>query len=446
MKRALRTSLLLATVILSTVLADSTLAQCSAGWLDNQGLQDLVARTLGGDVPTPQATLEEVTERVDDRRRPETPIVSQIAATTSGAPAPSPVGRPEIADLFAVALGQDAIGVTDGALTLNVNAFGVLALTRPEVLDSPTEYLEYGALRRFGAGLTLGGKGLAVDSDGDGEVEPAQEAEEATDIIGYEARWQVFGSRDPMDERNFERVRKSSQPLMNQVAAGYGGLLVLLGGPIGDGTIEVQRSEGVITCIKAEHVRRFLASPDSEPILSGLRKNVDALLTKIGESLKEIEHAPVWTLFAGGTERADGFGPDEERAGLRGAFGTTGHSWVLNLEWERLDGLAGAPDPTTWTLGGEWIRQWKRLFTPTKQHAQISASLSGERFEDVPDADYDEVVKVGVRLDYPIWENVVVPVSLTWANHASLIDEDDELVAHVGFSVDFKELLKGKKK
>jgi hypothetical protein len=195
-------------------------------------------------------------------------------------------------------------------------------------------------------------------------------------------------------------------------------------------------------CYHSEKLDAILSQDEYQPLFAAAAEQSAALTAAIQEAYKRIDRRPVLTLVAGGARRAAGFGADEDKAALRFAWspqaGKVTHTG--NLEWRRVENLTGSSDARTWKLGYEYSRLVLAGTSFSKDGATLSMAGAYEMYDHVPDAKYDTVAKLNAKLDFPISEGVSVPLSVTWANHESLITGEKELRAHFGFSIDLSKL------
>ena len=119
--------------------------------------------------------------------------------TATGASA-ALVDSPRQTGAIATALQQGLVKRGGGgALAISLAPFAWLSAAKPpSYFDDPSTYGNYDAARRLTGSLTLGGKGDAIDADGDGTLDDPAEAKSLADSIGVELQYR-FGSRDRRD-------------------------------------------------------------------------------------------------------------------------------------------------------------------------------------------------------------------------------------------------------
>ena len=411
-------------------LPDAVLAQCAEGQLDQDQILELIEADLTEEQPS--VALDNLVDA------PETsPAARQLQAPSSTDASTSLVDEPGFTNFLGLAIDNDLVSSEDNALTVNLNLFAFKAAVQPRVLDSQELYgsSQNTLLRRFGGAVTLGGQGAAFDQDGDGDIEEAVEAEELQDSVNWELRYRFWGTRDRRDDRNFKRLVAAVADLSDRVDEMAQSLL-------GDLFLSLGSTAG--SCVERTQVESFLARPEIRLRRQGLVSRVRDLNAATVKVNEKIDASVIWSLVAGGIRREDQLGPEETRIGLRGAFGSEGsdRNWTLNLDWTETEGLLGADDPTTLRAALQLSTLWLEGLPLSPDGITVSVGGAYEMFEDVPDAAYDTNAKLNVKLEYPLSRTMSIPISVTWANHKNLIEGEDELRGHVGFTLDLGQLLK----
>lgn len=407
-------------------LPDAGFAQCAEGQLDQGRILDLIEADVSA------ALLDNLADA------PETsPVSKQLSAPSSTEASTSLVDEPGFTNFIGLAFDNDLISSTNNALTVNLNLFAFKAAVQPRVLDSQELYgsPQNTLLRRFGGAVTLGGKGVAFDQDGDGDVEEALEAEELQDSVNWELRYRFWGTRDRRDDRNFQKLKTAVSALSDQVDEIAQSLL---------GDLFLSLGPTTSPCIERAQVESFLARPDIQLRREGLVRRIKDLRAATSKVNERIDASVIWSLVAGGIRREDRLGPEERKIGIRGAFGSEGsdQNWTLNLDWIETEGLPGAADPTTFRAALQLSALWLEGLPLSPDGITVSLGGAYEMFDDVPEAAYDTNAKLNVKLEYPLTRTISIPVSLTWANHKDLIEGEDELRGHIGFTLDLGQLLK----
>jgi hypothetical protein len=354
------------------------------------------------------------------------------------------VNAPDFTTLLSAAFDQTA-GNADGddeqGYTLNINPFLLAVLYDNDNYYSPAQYMDRNLrmLRRLGASVTFGGKGESFDRDGDGVKEDALDASSPDDIITWEFRARLLGSRDrrerfteilqAMDQTsNFELTTESKRAIIVKLVAG--------------GAFP----NDALPCIRNDKLEVF------KPEIDELINLLIAENTSVRSALEKIDNDPLVTAVVTGVERKHDFGSDKHGIGLRATWlGFDG-----NAEWLHMSGLTkGAEDMDQFKLGLDYkmqlLKGWEldgwRLVKPEKASkgwlkngidASVSAAL--EIYDDTPDVSHDTNVKLQGKLEIPVTEGVRLPLSITWANHEDLLDKDDRIVGHFGINVDTSKL------
>jgi hypothetical protein len=412
---------------------------CPTSFVGNPGLQQLIDQAIS----TEGARREIVNATVDDPPRAAT-AGKRIAAPSGAAGSGQIADGASITELFSLAQ-NDLIDIGDSSVTLSLNLFGFVSAFNPDVIDYQSEYERYTFLRRFGGSLTFGGKGEKFDRDGDGEADEALQADNFGDIVTWEVQYRFFGSRDRRDRRNYERYFEAIGPTFFDSTTDTGWVAERVGF-INRHTTDFSnmRRDADGDLCKAD-VDSFLNDPGIQAELQEIGATLDSLKKEIKEAGEANDKSMVWTAVIGGTDRGEEFGPDTRMAAIRGNW----RSMTLNLEWSETEGLMAAADPVTWKLAVEQNWSWlkdSKLFG--KNGADVALSGSYEVFDDVPSAAHSTNAKLNAKLELPIarLEGLKIPISVTWSNHKDLITDEDEVVGHIGFTIDTKGLLKiGKK-
>jgi hypothetical protein len=409
-------------------LPNGVFAQCTEG-LDQEQILDLIETDLTAE--SPAIPVESLVDA------PETgPVAKQLVAPSSTAASTSLVDEPGFTNFLGLAIDNDLLSSESNALTVNLNLFAFKTAVQPRAMESQQLYgsAQNTLLRRFGGAVTLGGKGAAFDQDGDGDIDEAIEAKELQDSVSWELRYRFWGTRDRRDDRNFQRLETAVFDLSSKVEEMAQSILGDLFQSLGSGD----------TCIERAEVESFLAKPEIRLRRQGLAGRVRELRAATLKVNEKIDSSVIWSLVAGGIDREDQLGPEEKRVGIRGAFGSenSDRNWTLNLDWTETEGLLGASDPTTLRAALQLSTLWLEGLPLSPDGITVSVGGAYEMFEDVPAAAYDTNAKLNVKLEYPLSRTMSIPISLTWANHKDLIEGEDELRGHIGFTLDLGKLLR----
>ena len=340
-------------------------------------------------------------------------------------------------DLFSVLGGSiqsGLIGEADGVLSVAFSPFLWKVLANSENWSDQEKYTDPTNewLRRFAVEASFGGKGEALDSDGDGTAEEALVGD-FSDIFSWEARFRLSSSgRDFREETNWNQIQEITKPSLRElsslIATLHPVMLAALPEP----------------CYSTEEFKQQLEVEAVRERIDGIKKRYEAERMKFDASVGaalEIIQRNVWSVVVGGTQREAKFGRDEFYAALRGTYPIKlGQDLSFNLRWKEVRSLDAAPDPTTWTLGAKWTS------TILKGHFAnglvVNFAATWEYFEDVPEAEHDDILKVQGGLDIPIADGIKLPVTVIWANHEDLVQDADVVEGHFGISFDVSKLLK----
>jgi hypothetical protein len=186
-------------------------------------------------------------------------------------------------------------------------------------------------------------------------------------------------------------------------------------------------------------VDRFVK--DNGPLLTQLGQTESLLKNEIEAAFKEIDQSWIATLVVGGTERNERFGQDKRNVALRVAKGLEKRGVTGNLGWSRADAGEGVDDPWMIKAGLEYSALLIQGSTKGND-VTLSASAAYEFYQDVPDAAHDRIAKLNMKMEYPLGDAIKIPISVTWASHADLLSDEDEVRGHVGFTVDLSGLKK----
>lgn len=376
---------------------------------------------------------------------PTSPSAARTTAPSSSS-ATELVDAPSLPTLVSLALENDLATFDDNISTFGLNFFALAGLARPSILDEQERYERLGWLRRLGGSVTLGGEGEKFDRDGDGEAEDPAKSKDLGDIVTVEVQYQIFGSRDRRDRENYSRYMTRA---VDEVRTAYDlayqeALLPLLTQLTAIAGVE---ENGEIRFDEAK-VDQFLTRADVLESLTPAAVLRSRLRSSIEEINEEIDRRPVMTFVVGRTQRKEQFGGDKWKAGLKAAWGTPlGDQTVdhtFNVDWTSTDAMAMLPKSSMLKTGYKLSTLLLKGSALAEEGATLSFSAAGEFYRDVPGAMHDQVVKAGVKLEFPVAKGIRLPISVNYANHRDLLSDSDEVIGHVGFSLDLSEIRKGK--
>jgi hypothetical protein len=369
-----------------------------------------------------QATAVDALATAVDQLPRTSPRAKQVAAP-SAAGAGTVSDAPSFPELFGLALDSDLVRVGKGALTLDLNLFGFRTLFKPEVLDRQTAYGSHGSslMRRVGGALTFGdGRGASAESP--------------FDIVTWEVRGRVAGSRDRRDFGNFRKYEAAVLAPESDIGRAIGDFV----------RIHLPDISGMLVnnVLDAKKFRAFLKEPRIVQELAGLAPRLDEFIRAHDAITSRIDRATVWTVVAGGTWRNANPGPDRLELGIRGVagFGPVDHTW--NLEWVQNNGLDAFPDASTWKAAYAATALVLQGTALTRDGAELSVSVAAERYRNVRGAAHDTVVKANATLALPIGRGMTLPATITYANHRDLLADSGEVIGHVGLALDLSEFRK----
>jgi hypothetical protein len=382
------------------------------------------------------ATSVDALARAIDRQPRISPVGKQVSAPSLGGSSGPVVDLASFPELFGLALDNNLVQFGQGAFTLDLNLFGFRTLFGPEILDRQSLYGSRGnsLIRRFGGAISLGGAGDTFDADGDGTPETVPDAAGPFDMVTWEVRVRVLGSRDRRDDVNFRRYEASVLAPDTDLGRAIGDFI----------RAHIADIDGMLVnnVLDADRFNAFLQRPDIARELAAIVPLADRFVRADAAVTTAIDRAAVWTLIAGGTERKPEFGPQKFKLGLRGVAGTgvVDHTW--NVDWMNLEGLAMFPDATTWKAGYQATARVLQGTALTADGIEIAVAAAAEHYRNVPGARHDTVMRASATLELPIGAGMKLPVSMNYANHPDLLTDQNRIVGHIGFAIDLAELRK----
>jgi hypothetical protein len=365
-----------------------------------------------------------------------TPSDKQLSAPGTASVSPDVVSAPDFTTLLGLAVESGLISQTTGATTLNLNLFAFVAAMNPRVVQEQEQYERFTRLRRLSGSITLGGRGDAIDH-GNGMVDEPRTADKSTDIITWELRVRLWGSRDRRDKQNYEKFLGKDSPVARSDVELSQQLTRL-----------VQRyftlhSEQLSVFCKPD-VDAFIADSSNRAALAAfakadaqLRQEYDAIAAQIDESL-------LVTAVFGGTERHNPiFGPNKRLYGLRASWAATDMTLDANLDYNQIKSFRGAPEQKSVKLGLAYNGTYLRDLVGYKdQGITLTFAAAFEKYHNVPAAAHDKIESANLKLTYPVTETINLPFSITWANHADLLRGEREIRGNIGFTYDLSPLFK----
>lgn len=414
----------------------------AAVWLTTAAVPALAQQKLSKPDTIDQFILRELAERaaadaVETIPR-EAPRAKQLTAPSAAGGA-DPVDAPSFTELIAVAFDNQFLKREDDVFTIDLNLFAFRALVDQSVID---EQPRYGTrvndiLRRFGGSVSFGGKGEAFDADGDGKAESAKKAEEATDIVTWEFRYRLFGSRDRRDDENLRRYVAATEATSDELQAEIANLVASFADGIG-------QLAPAGTPLTADSFARVKALPGFEAALDALVPRYAAAIKPDAEAIEAIDKRAIWTVVGGGTQRKAQFGPNKWRVGLRGVLNSGRLDHTFNADFSRIDAFLGKDAADTFKAGYEASAQVLKGRTFGEDGAKLSLSAGFEKYRNVPDVKHETIAQASARIDFPIAEGITLPMSVAYANHKDLLTEGGQVIGNVALAIDFSGLNKKK--
>jgi len=352
--------------------------------------------------------------------------------TTTGASA-ALVDSPRQTGSIAAALQQGLVKRGgDGALTISLAPFAWLSAAKPPgYLDEQSAYDRYDAARRLTGSLTLGGKGDAVDADGNGTVDDPAEAKSLADSIAIELQYR-FGSRDRRDypipevlksnAEEFFTALKTASAIRNMLNPEFRG-----GGMLDDASCERLAKQVV------EH-----------PEFQNLEKTYQKFSDAIKVEQDRIDRSWIVSVAATALQRKDYLGPDKYALALRGLKGLESAEYLkFNAELGRIAHAGdGRRNIDSVKLAAEYARPVLAGVDFGGGQPTFSAALTAEHYRNVSAPAPNSVATFGLKWVFPIAKGVSIPLSISWANHTALLSDKDDVFGHVGIDLDLDQLSK----
>ena len=90
-----------------------------------------------------------------------------------------------------------------------------------------------------------------------------------------------------------------------------------------------------------------------------------------------------------------------------------------------------------------WSRPWRspRALPLRFGQGRWAVSLAAEKNWEAPANAKKSQALLGLRYEVPVSDSITVPFSLKWSNRNELLQDESEVVGHVGFSINFDSLL-----
>lgn len=356
-----------------------------------------------------------------------------IGALVSGAWNPAVLG---------LAIDSGLVSESGGAYSFAVTPFAWFALFDPTVNTDPAKYMELDWARRVSGKVTLGGKGEAFDRDSDGTVDEALEAESRTDIVTYELAWRFYGSRDRLDGRSPEIVQAAVQSVRQNNPA----LVQKLDQQVEEtisAAIQGTCGSGDDSPLNAADCFCLQARIDGEAA-AALADYEKLRWAAVDAAIRTIDSQWVWSAVVTGTEREAEYGGDKRGFGIRGSYGVADDQTLLSgthhdfeFDHVRNELSSGSVELKGWKLGYKFSKPLSLDYGGGAKPTVLSLAGAVEKYSDAPATMKDSIAKLQIKWSVPLSEGVKVPLTLTWANRTELLADEGDVIAHLGFTIDF---------
>jgi hypothetical protein len=391
-------------------------------------------------VSAQECRADELVDRILNQAAPPEPRAdettdAEIDSPTTAGTSTALADSPQKTNLFAIAMQQGLIDRTDtGAISISLAPFAWAESRAPDLFAENDAYERYARSRRLTGTVAFGGTGDALDSDGDGTPEEPAEAKELSDSIVLELQYRFYGTRD---RREFPFQFRSALLRANERFNSRVGTADLTRA-VGERVLALG-DEG----LSEEACDQIVADLGNHPDVRPLLEERDTLERVINAEIEAFDRSWVWSAALSAVEREEYLGGDKFGVSLRGLKGLEDDEFFkFNADYARVESLTGDNDDLRQVkLAAEYSRPVMSFLDDGEGPPRFSVALTAERYENAPPDVPDSVAKLGVRWSFPLARGVAIPVSLTWANHVALLSEEEEVIGHVGITLDFDSLL-----
>lgn len=353
--------------------------------------------------------------------------------TATGASA-ALVDSPRQTGAIATALQQGLVKRGGGgALAISLAPFAWLSAAKPpSYFDDPSTYGNYDAARRLTGSLTLGGKGDAIDADGDGTLDDPAEAKSLADSIGVELQYR-FGSRDRRDHPVPLVLREDVQNFFNAMHAAKGIRAQV------NAAFERVPDDARIDDATCEQLAQDMVR---QADFRELKNTYGELSRQISTEQRRIDTSWVVSVAATALQRKDYLGPDKYTLALRGLKGLEAAEYLkFNVELGRIEHAGeGRRNIDSAKLAAEYSRPVLPGVDLGGGQPTFSAALAAERYRNVSAPAPGTVATLGLKWVFPIAKGISIPFSISWANRTALLSDKDEVFGHVGINLDLDQL------
>lgn len=390
------------------------------------------------------ATAESLLRSAPNKVQPEESAPSALGASTSI------VDSAERPSWIALALASGLVSDgEDGSITVSISPFDWLSSQRPKgYFDDQLNYRRLEGARRITGSVTLGAQGIPLDQNGDGTAEPAEPAKSLGDSIGIEVQWRFWGSRDRRDINLDESSLRLASASGKDIRVAHREFIERLAAkhrsgdaPSFDNWLMATLPDQAIPESDCRNIAKRLAN-DSSFVHAEYADDAE-FQKAMDEFNRRIDGAAVWSLALNYLDRKSYLGPDRTGIAIRGVKGfpdrnkqrfLDGGSFKFDLEYGKDDfENPTLKDMSSLKLGAQWVKPANAL----PEGSVYKYALTGEKYRNAPADVKSSVAKFEFALEVPLKEGMSVPFSLTWANRDELLQDNDEVIAHVGLSFNF---------
>lgn len=415
----------------------------------NSELSQLTARELA------KSAIAQVVEADTEAAAPAAPKTNQATAPAS-AGGTSAVDSPERPRWLSLAIEQGLAKENDqGGVTISISPFDWLLASAPDGhFDDNGNFVATRDLRRLTGSLTVGNRGVALDSDGDGVAEDPADAKSLDDSLLLDIQYRFYGSRERRDivvDRRYLEQQQGIALAASRLADKAAGLV---GDEEFDTAISAQLDADAppITEPECKAAAKVVAASLQHRVdlknqaveLQALRESISS---NVDELVKKVDGSLVMSVGISMLDRKEYLGPDRVGVTLRGVKGfpdtsdpTAGESLVFNLGYFSQEALVdGSKRMRGASLGVEFVDELNASLRFGQ--GRWAVSLAAEKNWEAPANAKKSQALLGLRYEVPVSDSITVPFSLKWSNRNELLQDESEVVGHVGFSINFDSLL-----
>ena len=339
-----------------------------------------------------------------------TPDSKQPEVASSSSVSPALVDRAGFTSLLSAALdGALGAGGNDQAITLQLNLFGLVAAKDSTVLDSPTRYAQYSAIRRLAVAVTLGGKADEGSVAASGTTDSSRR-KNITDIVHFQGKYRILGSRDRRDHWSGDGGYMKTMSAHQDAAMKSFEPLFTAPQP------EELSKPGVTEKLKFDY---WLAYLNHHPGVAAAMKDAVHAYNKELDGLNErIDNSFLLTLQVTGDVRSKDNGQDKLVVELIGESATGGIDFTGNLSYMFAERDGGQRDAEAKLAAGV-ATKLLRASAVSREGIDLSFNLAGQ----VRNHGRGDIFSLNTKLDFPLANGLKIPLSLTWANRSDLVKE-----------------------